>query len=344
MCLDTQVFSYQQVGKASQVIRSGGLVAFPTETVYGLGALAHSDQAVRRVFEAKGRPADNPLIVHISSTENIHQWVDGIPPLAQPLMETFWPGPLTLIFPVKPGVFSSFVTGGQDTVALRMPGQLEALMLIDMVGSPIVGPSANLSTKPSPTRWDHVLHDLKGRIHGILKSQKPLAAIGIESTVVYPQEDQVVILRPGVIQAADIQAHVSAPVTTRSEIDQLSMKGVMSPGVKYRHYSPRQPVWLIESHPPDPAHWTQALERSPGGVAILAEDAVVQAFQDHPRVMATYSLGPTGSSTSANQHLYAGLRVLEETACQVILLQGFSRQGPYAAYMNRADKASSYRI
>ena len=182
----TQKFRLGELDEAAALLRRGELVAFPTETVYGLGAIATKEQAVAKVFQAKGRPSDNPLIVHVKDAQQVLDYATEVPKLAKDLMERFWPGPLTIILPVKADVFPANVNNGQETVAFRMPNQHSALRLIDLVGAPLVGPSANLSGKPSPTSVDHVMQDFDGVIAGVVAGDTDQAQIGVESTVVRP--------------------------------------------------------------------------------------------------------------------------------------------------------------
>ena len=173
----TKKFRLGELDEAAALLRRGELVAFPTETVYGLGAIATKEQAVAKVFQAKGRPSDNPLIVHVKDAQQVLDYAAEVPELAKELMERFWPGPLTIILPVKSGVFPANVNNGQETVAFRMPNQQSALRLIDLVGTPLVGPSANLSGKPSPTSVDHVMQDFDGVIAGVVAGDTDQAQI-----------------------------------------------------------------------------------------------------------------------------------------------------------------------
>ena len=241
----TKKFRLGELDEAAALLRRGELVAFPTETVYGLGAIATKEQAVAKVFQAKGRPSDNPLIVHVKDAQQVFDYAAEVPELAKELMERFWPGPLTIILPVKPGVFPANVNNGQETVAFRMPNQHSALRLIDLVGVPLVGPSANLSGKPSPTSVDHVMQDFDGVIAGVVAGDTDQAQIGVESTVVRPMSDRLIILRPGAITQSMLK-QVCPKVQEFSVAEQLAAPQLQSPGVKYRHYSPKQAVFLFE--------------------------------------------------------------------------------------------------
>ncbi len=335
----TQIFDYQSLKEAAELLRAGKLVAFPTETVFGLGAIANNDQAVNDVFKAKGRPNDNPLIVHVSQIKQVHETVAEVNTLAESLMKEFWPGPLTIIFPLKEDVFAPSVTPGKKTVAMRMPRQLETLLLIDMVGFPLVGPSANLSGKPSPTSAEHVLHDFNGKISGVIKSQTVAAEIGIESTVVLAEDNQIVILRPGAVTRSMLEK--IAPVVEMTASQQLANKDVQSPGVKYLHYSPKQTVYLL---PPEyqKQDWFHEMGKHSVRIGLLADDEIISHCQTNKKFYSSYSLGAPGDVTSASRQLYAGLRYLEQSNCEIIFAQGLVDEDDSHAYMNRLTKAANY--
>ena len=314
----TKKFRLGELDEAAALLRRGELVAFPTETVYGLGAIATKEQAVAKVFQAKGRPSDNPLIVHVKDAQQVFDYAAEVPKLAKDLMERFWPGPLTIILPVKPGVFPANVNNDQETVAFRMPNQHSALRLIDLVGAPLVGPSANLSGKPSPTSVDHVMQDFDGVIAGVVAGDTDQAQIGVESTVVRPMSDRLIILRPGAITQSMLK-QVCPKVQEFSVAEQLAAPQLQSPGVKYRHYSPKQAVFLFES----------------------SDESIIQALGQQSPVVATYSLGQPNDADSATRQLYAGLRALEASDCDWILAQAVLESEKYHAYMNRLNKAAT---
>ena len=203
--METKRLTIDEIDEAARIIQSGELVAFQTETVYGLGADATNDDAVQKIYQAKGRPSDNPLIVHVTSLEQAKQYVTEIPEEGYRLIEAYWPGPLTLILPVKEGTLSSFVTAGNATVGIRFPKTEAAKALIDKSGRPISAPSANTSGKPSPTTADHVRHDLNGKIAAVLDTGP--AEVGVESTVLDLSnvEAGITILRPGGVSKEDIE-------------------------------------------------------------------------------------------------------------------------------------------
>lgn len=335
----TKKFRLGELDEAAALLRRGELVAFPTETVYGLGAIATKEQAVAKVFQAKGRPSDNPLIVHIKDAQQVFDYAAEVPKLAKDLMERFWPGPLTIILPVKPGVFPANVNNDQETVAFRMPNQHSALRLIDLVGAPLVGPSANLSGKPSPTSVDHVMQDFDGVISGVVAGDTDQAQIGVESTVVRPMSDRLIILRPGAITQSMLK-QVCPKVQEFSVAEQLAAPQLQSPGVKYRHYSPKQAVFLFESSE-DLANLHAKLVAKGGRVGLLADESIIQALGQQSPVVATYSLGQPNDADSATRQLYAGLRALEASDCDWILAQAVLESEKYHAYMNRLNKAAT---
>ena len=335
----TKKFRLGELDEAAALLRRGELVAFPTETVYGLGAIATKEQAVAKVFQAKGRPSDNPLIVHVKDAQQVLDYAAEVPELAKELMERFWPGPLTIILPVKPGVFPANVNNDQETVAFRMPNQHSALRLIDLVGAPLVGPSANLSGKPSPTSVDHVMQDFDGVIAGVVAGDTDQAQIGVESTVVRPMSDRLIILRPGAITQSMLK-QVCPKVQEFSVAEQLAAPQLQSPGVKYRHYSPKQAVFLFESSE-DLANLHAKLVAKGGRVGLLADESIIQALGQQSPVVATYSLGQPNDADSATRQLYAGLRALEASDCDWILAQAVLESEKYHAYMNRLNKAAT---
>ena len=335
----TKKFRLGELDEAAALLRRGELVAFPTETVYGLGAIATKEQAVAKVFQAKGRPSDNPLIVHVKDAQQVFDYAAEVPKLAKDLMERFWPGPLTIILPVKAGVFPANVNNGQETIAFRMPNQHSALRLIDLVGAPLVGPSANLSGKPSPTSVDHVMQDFDGVIAGVVAGDTDQAQIGVESTVVRPMSDRLIILRPGAITQSMLK-QVCPKVQEFSVAEQLAAPQLQSPGVKYRHYSPKQAVFLFESTE-DRARLRAKLVAKGGKVGLLADDSIIQALGHQSPVVATYSLGQPNDADSATRQLYAGLRALEASDCDWILAQAVLESEKYHAYMNRLNKAAT---
>ena len=243
--METRIFSKKDIEEAAQILKTGGLVAFPTETVYGLGGNGLDKEAARKIYAAKGRPSDNPLILHVSKMEEVYPLVESVPEKAKRLMESFWPGPLTLILQ-KSKIVPLESTGGLDTVAIRCPDNALTLELIERAGLPVAGPSANLSGSPSPTEASHVYHDLSGRIEGILDDGA--VGIGVESTILDMSTDRPTLLRPGAITLEDL----TEVLGEKPEIDPTLLGKKMedgfipkAPGMKYRHYAPKAEMILF---------------------------------------------------------------------------------------------------
>jgi len=329
--------------EAAGVIRSGGLVAFPTETVYGLGANALDGEAVRGIFAAKGRPVDNPLIVHIAQEGELAPLVTRIPALARPLLARFWPGPLTLVFPKAPHIPAE-TTAGLDTVAIRMPAHPIALALIHLAGVPIAAPSANLSGRPSPTRAQDVLADLEGRVDIIIDGGP--TAVGVESTVVDVTREPAVLLRPGGITLEELQEFLPGIQVDPGVGTQAPLPGVRppSPGMKYVHYAPRARLVVVEG----PVEGVQArikemalYYQSQGlGVGILATRETAAAYENGEIQV----VGGRGELTTVAANLYTCFRRFDALGVDLILAEGFEAVGLGLAIMNRLRKAAGYRI
>lgn len=325
---------------AAQLLRQGGLVAFPTETVYGLGANGLDARAVAGIFRAKGRPADNPLILHIAAPGQLDQLAVAVPASARALIERYWPGPLSVVVQRQPHVPAA-VTGGLDTVAVRLPDSLIARELIRLAGVPVAAPSANTSGRPSPTTAQAVASDLAGRIDAIIDAGP--CAIGVESTVVDCTTPVPTLLRPGGITYEMLLAVLGAV-----EIDPAlagSPAVPRSPGMKYTHYAPAAPLFLIETGPESTAgllqrEVTRALAAGKSvGAIVSAETAPLLPA---PVITAVY--GPQGGADIIAANLYNALRSFDEQAVDVIYAEGITEQGLGLAVMNRLRKASGYRI
>ncbi|MBS4762362.1 threonylcarbamoyl-AMP synthase [Carnobacteriaceae bacterium zg-ZUI252] len=330
----TKLITPEHLDTAVELLKNGAVVAFPTETVYGLGAIANNDDAVKQVYAVKGRPSDNPLIVHVASKDIDGYIVDKVPYL-DALIERFWPGPLTVICGINATAFAPSLHANRDTVALRMPNTALTLELIEKVGFPIVGPSANTSGKPSPTRAAHVLDDFFGKIEGVLYGEN--AKIGIESTVVdATHPNGLVILRPGAITLEDLACF---PILENIEQETNPSDVPMAPGMKYKHYAPRQPIYLIDSQHPD--LWDKAcayFQKEQLKIGILADENLVECYEN--RAYKTYSLGGIEDTHSASKFLYDGLRFFDKSDVDVILAQAYEKSGIGIALMNRLEKAA----
>ncbi|GJM06677.1 MAG: threonylcarbamoyl-AMP synthase [marine bacterium B5-7] len=300
--------------EAAAILRRGGLVAFPTETVYGLGAVYNDADAVAKVFAAKGRPADNPLIVHIHSVAQLHTLVDHIPPHAQALIDAFWPGPLTLVLP-KHADIPDFVTTGLPSIAIRCPDHPQAQTLLKACDIPLVAPSANRSGSPSPTQAQHVLEDLDGRIEAVFTG--PATPLGLESTVVDCTVTPANLLRPGMITLSPLQS-----VLPDIQCQSNSATQPKSPGQKYAHYAPKARVCLIDT------------------VAQLPEDKnIAYIGLDQPTKTLAKMLLATDLHTYA-QALYAFFRECDSQSISTIYAQTVPPQGLGLALMNRLQKAA----
>ncbi len=338
--MDTKIIQPQDIEVAVALIQAGELVAFPTETVYGLGADATNEAAVKKVYQAKGRPSDNPLIVHVAQLKTVFEYVDNFPENAQEIVRKFWPGPLTIILPVKKDRLSPFVTGGLSTAAFRMPNNEITLRFINKVGVPLVGPSANTSGRPSPTTAQHVFHDLKGKIAGIIDGGA--AEVGIESTVLDFTEKTPIILRPGAITHAQIEAVIGKVQVDKHLVE--ASETPKAPGMKYKHYAPDVEVQMIDA---TKQNWQAAIEWAHGkklAVGVLASKTIVTKYQSE--VVAVYTLTEHNQIEEAMHTLFSGLRKLDEhqPALDILFVETFAEQGLAIAYMNRLKKAAGQKF
>lgn len=317
------------IPEAAAALKRGELVAFPTETVYGLGADATNVTAVGKIYAAKGRPSDNPLIVTVADADMVGQYA-AITPLAAKLMEAFWPGPLTIILNILPGRLSMKVTGGLQTAAFRNPDNALTRKLIATAGVPIVGPSANTSGKPSPTTADHVLHDLDGKIAGVLDDGP--TQVGVESAIIDLTVTPPAILRPGAIGPDELEPLIGHVDTAAHHVGQN--EAPKAPGMKYKHYAPAAQVVVVD----DPAQFSAAVAwaKQTGQVfGLLATDAILAQYPTIP----SYSLGK--DVQSAAHALFAGLRWFDlHPDVTLVLAQAFSKTELSAAYMNRLLKSA----
>lgn len=317
------------IERAARVLRQGGLVAFPTETVYGLGADALNPQAVLRIFAIKGRPPDNPLIVHIAQKEHLLEVARAIPESAWILADAFWPGPLTLVLPRHEQVPRE-TTGGLETVAVRMPDSRIALALIRAVGRPIAAPSANLSGRPSPTAAEHVYEDLQGRIELILDGGP--TRIGVESTVLDLTTSPPKILRPGGVSPEQLR-----PILGEVHLGAEATEARRSPGTRYRHYRPRAEVILIES-------WQEPKHRRL--VEQLAARARRIGYVGRDRRLAfggaeVYLIELPPDPEVYARRLFAIFRELDQKEVEVIIVEGVEEKDLGIAVMDRLRRAAS---
>ena len=325
---------------AARLLADGELVAFPTETVYGLGAHAMDHNAVLGIFSAKGRPADNPLIVHIHDRSQLDD-ICEVNDLALRLMDAFWPGPLTIILPRKEAVPSS-VTAGLDTVAVRMPSHPVALTLLKACNLPVAAPSANRSGKPSPTSAKHVFDDMDGRIPLIIDGGE--SDVGLESTVISLVGEKPCILRPGGITQAMLE-EVLGPVDLAGSILRPLEKGekALSPGMMYKHYSPDGQVTLIEG---EESAVVEALRRLYAHAASEGHRACVMCFTEHVAALADcqpHDIGSKDDPTEVAHRLFATLRGLDDEKMDVIFSEVVPPEGVGLAVMNRLGRAAAFR-
>ena len=346
--METQVrrLSYSQIDEtvieeAGRIIRKGGLVAFPTETVYGLGGDALNPESSKKIYAAKGRPSDNPLIVHIADKRDLHRIVREVPEKAKNLMEAFWPGPLTMIF-YKNELVPQATTGGLDTVAVRMPSDRIAAAFIRAAGGFVAAPSANVSGRPSTTTATHVEEDLSGRIEMILDGGQ--AVIGLESTIVDMSVEPPVILRPGAVTKEMMEAVIGPLEVDKAIIAPDSGVKPKAPGMKYRHYAPRADLTVVEgSTEAVIAAINQLAEEAEAEgkrVGIIATDETKDRY---PKGL-VLSLGARKHEEEIAQHLFEVLRDFDETDVDCIYSEAFDEASIGPAIMNRLLKAAGHKV
>lgn len=357
--MKTKIFGKEGISEAAEILKQGGLVAFPTETVYGLGGNGLDKEAAKKIYAAKGRPSDNPLILHVSSIEEVIPLVKALPEKAKKLMEAFWPGPLTLVLP-KSDIVPKESTGGLETVALRSPENALTLSLIRACGFPIAGPSANLSGRPSPTEAAHVLEDLGGRIEGILEDGA--VGIGVESTIVDLSEDCPTLLRPGAITIEDLEEVLGEKVAIDPTLLGKSMaEGFIpkAPGMKYRHYAPKAEMILFKKKEEEEnslrsgqediaksilSYGAKELSDCPERkIWILCGEDTASLYEGDSR-FTVQILGRREEPLSMTHNLFRLLRQADEEGVELILGECYSEEGVGFALMNRLKKAAGQRI
>lgn len=381
--MKTKIFGKEGISEAAEILKGGGLVAFPTETVYGLGGNGLDKEAAKKIYAAKGRPSDNPLILHVSSIEEVYPLVKALPEKAKKLMEAFWPGPLTLVLP-KSDIVPKESTGGLETVALRSPENALTLSLIRACGFPIAGPSANLSGRPSPTEASHVFEDLGGRIEGILEDGA--VGIGVESTIVDLSEDCPTLLRPGAITIEDLEEVLGEKVAIDPTLLGKSMAEGFTPkapGMKYRHYAPKAEMILFKKKEEEEndlragqeeiaksilsygerelsdypekevkksvaeailSYGEKELSVSPEKrVWILCGEDTASLYEGDGR-FTVQILGRREEPLSMTHNLFRLLRQADEEGAELILGECYSEEGVGFALMNRLKKAAGQRI
>ncbi|WP_432626792.1 L-threonylcarbamoyladenylate synthase [Brotaphodocola sp.] len=339
---DTADIRDEELAEAAEILRNGGLVAFPTETVYGLGANALNEEAAKKIYAAKGRPSDNPLIAHISCMEELEPLVKEIPEAGRKLAKAYWPGPLTMIFP-KSSIVPYGTTGGLETVAVRMPSDPVANRLIRLAKVPVAAPSANTSGRPSPTTAQHVWQDMNGRIEMILDGGP--VGIGVESTIVDVSGEVPTLLRPGAVTMEMLEktvGHVEIdPAIQGPPTKDFHPK---APGMKYRHYAPHAQMTLVEGEPEAVAKKINELVREGLGqklrVGVICTD---ESRESYPEGLVR-SVGERAKEETIAHNLFAVLREFDDLEVDVIYSESFSKDHLGQAIMNRLTKAAGYHI
>lgn len=334
-CIDQKIMQ-----EAGELLKAGALVAFPTETVYGLGANALDEKAAAKIYAAKGRPSDNPLIVHIADMESLDLITKEIPKAAVKLAEKFWPGPLTMVFQ-KSDAVPYGTTGGLDTVAVRMPSHPIALEMIRYGGGYIAAPSANTSGRPSPTLAEHVAEDMDGIIPMILDGGA--VGIGIESTIVDLTEEIPTILRPGFI-TKEMLEEVVGEVQIDKGLSADSKTPPKAPGMKYRHYAPKADLIIIEGNAEAVVEKINALteENEAKGICtgVIGTEESVQNY----RKGLVKSIGTRADELTISSHLYGILREFDESDVKIIYSESFAEGAMGSAIMNRLLKAAGHKV
>ncbi len=323
----------------ASMLASGKTVIFPTETVYGLGANALDEEAAAKIYQAKGRPSDNPLLVHIADKEDVYGLVENIDSRAKLLMDRFWPGPLTIVFKKK-DIIPDRTSGGLDTVAIRMPSDQVARDLIRQAGVPIAAPSANISGRPSPTKPEHIIRDMDGRVDGILVGGS--CNYGVESTIVDLSGDVAMVLRPGSItleMLGEVLGQVNLDPSLKNKDDNIRAK---APGMKYKHYSPRAQVYIVRAG--DQEDFARrvdelCLDNAKKG---LKTGVMTRSSDQHPYQAQVFDLGESDAEVAKN--LFDSLISLDRESIDIAYVPYFEEKGLGVAIMNRLKKAAAYRI
>ena len=331
--LKLSVCEKESINKAAQILKDGGIVAIPTETVYGLAANACDKEAIKKVFEAKGRPQDNPLIVHIDSIDMMEKVAKNIPEKAYICAEKFWPGPLTMVLESS-GYVSERVSAGLNTVAVRMPADETARKIIAAAKLPLAAPSANVSGSPSPVSCEHVLNDLDGKIDAVIMGER--CRVGVESTVISVTGDNARLLRPGAVTKEMLieifpDIIIDKAILTEPENDET----VASPGMKYKHYAPKGELYLIES---DSENYCRFVNNKNNGVAVCfteeANDINVE----------TFIYGNENNEESMAYRVFEILRELDKENINKAYVHAPSKSGVGLAVYNRLIRACAFKV
>lgn len=340
--INRENFTDAELAEAAEILRNGGLVAIPTETVYGLGANALDESASKKIYEAKGRPSDNPLIAHISCMDELSALVSEIPEAGRKLAEKYWPGPLTMVFPKKE-IVPYGTTGGLETVAIRMPSDPVANRLIKLAGVPVAAPSANTSGRPSPTKAEHVVEDMNGKIEMIIDSGE--VGIGVESTIVDVSGKVPMLLRPGAITMEMLRETLGEVEIDPAILGPLSADvKPKAPGMKYRHYAPQAEMTLVEGemeHVVEFINQEAKLALEAGlKVGIICTEESRESY--HCGMLKV--IGSRENEESVAHNLFAVLREFDDQKVDCIFSESFSKDRLGQAIMNRLCKAAGYHI
>lgn len=337
--METKLLTAKEVNEAGKILKNGGLVGIPTETVYGLAANALDGAAVAKIFAAKGRPQDNPLIVHISRLSQLDDLVAFVPPVVYDLADVFWPGPLTIIME-KSGIIPDEVSAGLSTVAIRMPSHPLARKIIDAAGVPLAAPSANTSGKPSPTTADHVMHDMNGKIDAVLDGGP--CGVGVESTVITLCTRKPRILRPGRVTPKELE-----DVLGEVEIDDAVLgrlkdgETAASPGMKYKHYSPSAEVFVVDA---DTETFRRYVNDAATKNGASKTAALVFDGEDGGFVCKTLSFGEKDDDCAHAHKLFAALRECDDKGFSSVYVHCPSYDGVGLAVMNRLLRAAEFKV
>lgn len=316
---------------ACDILKNGGVVAIPTETVYGLAANAYDTDAIEKVFKAKGRPQDNPLIVHIANIDMLYNITFDIPENALKLAEKFWPGPLTMVFK-KADSIPNIVSAGLDTVAVRMPANITAMDIIRESGLPLAAPSANLSGRPSPTSYTHVINDLNGKIDAVIMGED--CEVGVESTVISLTSNPPVLLRPGGVTLEQLQEFLPDIIVNKAVLSELeNNEKAASPGMKYKHYSPETEAFLVEGD-----GFADFVNTKENSLAICFEEETDQI--KIPKI--TY--GSTRKPESFAKNIFSVLRQVDTFKVNSVYIHAPKKDGIGLAVYNRIIRAAAFKV
>ena len=340
--IDRENPNKEQLKQAGELLAQGALVAFPTETVYGLGGDGLQEDVAARIYAAKGRPSDNPLILHVADLSALEVLAVDVPELAYRMAEKFWPGPMTMILKKSP-VVPYATTGGLDTVAVRMPSDEIAREIIKASGTYIAAPSANLSGRPSPTRAEHVIEDLSGRIEMIVDGGD--SDIGLESSIIDLSGEIPMILRPGFITKEDFEQVVAQVEYDKAVLATKPQESVVAkaPGMKYRHYAPKGQITIVEGAPSAVVATINKLVAAQESAGVRVAVLCAEETRDKYVGQHIYSLGSLKNEKEISAHLFAALRRFDTEEMEIIYSESFEHTRLAGAIMNRLRKAAGYQ-